>query len=197
MHTTPRVSVLLALTQLLLLGACGEAGSPCEESCQFAQACTGGEGVGTAGWFGWSCPAVGACGARASCEAQCIINTSCDAVSNTDQAGVSRLRSCMLACAAAGAPEAKDDTPQPISSCLPRCEGRTCGSDGCGGSCGACKSSYLTCDMASGTCQPNTPAHCFQHNECDFPGQIKCTKPDRYRKCYKSNHGCFYWDCDT
>jgi hypothetical protein len=38
-------------------------------------------------------------------------------------------------------------------SCTPDCSGKTCGDDGCGGSCGTCSSGY-TCD-AYGTCQYN------------------------------------------
>ena len=191
-----RVTLSLSLSLLLALGACGEVGNACEESCQVAQSCSGVEGAGAAGWFGWSCPTSGACGAQASCQAQCIISTSCDALANADPSGVSQLRSCMLACSSADAP-VKDDTPQPISTCIANCAGRSCGSDGCGGSCGSCKNSYLTCDMVSGTCQPDTPAYCFQHNECDYDGQIVCTKADRYRKCYKTHKGCLYLDCDT
>jgi hypothetical protein len=36
-------------------------------------------------------------------------------------------------------------------SCVPQCNGKTCGDDGCGGSCGAC-GAYQRCDDAKGAC---------------------------------------------
>jgi len=42
------------------------------------------------------------------------------------------------------------------TGCLPSCEGKECGDDGCGGSCGGCEAG-LGCDPSSGRCVP-TPA---------------------------------------
>jgi hypothetical protein len=191
-----RLVLSFLLLLLLLLSACGESLTPCEDSCQQIIACTGGTSVGTPGKFGWYCPR-SACGEQASCEALCILDASCDTVSDKDSAGVSRLQSCMTACAGTGGGTARPPE-QPVSTtCTPSCQGRTCGDDGCGGSCGTCKQSYLTCDETSGKCQPKTPSYCFQHNECEYPGQVKCTTEVKYRKCYRSNKGCFYLDCET
>jgi hypothetical protein len=39
-------------------------------------------------------------------------------------------------------------------ACSPRCYARTCGPDGCGGSCGLCPST-AACSLVSGTCVPS------------------------------------------
>ncbi len=38
-----------------------------------------------------------------------------------------------------------------VTCCTPSCAGRTCGNDGCGGSCGACESGFV-CDGTAGAC---------------------------------------------
>lgn len=50
-----------------------------------------------------------------------------------------------------GAPRDCPDAPV----CTPNCEGRTCGSDGCGGSCGSCGEG-VACDFKSGSCVEET-----------------------------------------
>ena len=43
----------------------------------------------------------------------------------------------------------------PPECCVPRCEGRACGADGCGGSCGACTDPDVC--GGQGTCEPPPP----------------------------------------
>ncbi len=40
---------------------------------------------------------------------------------------------------------AEDTTPEPDSPCVSACDGKACGDDGCGGSCGGCEDG-LACD---------------------------------------------------
>ncbi len=60
-------------------------------------------------------------------------------------------------------PEPSGTFPMACAGCEPRCDGRTCGDDGCGGSCGEC-SGDIAC--VGGTCRED----CF---ECE-PGEIGC-----------------------
>jgi hypothetical protein len=55
--------------------------------------------------------------------------------------------------------------------CIPDCTGRTCGSDGCGGSCGVCGDGNVcngdeTCN-AQGTCDAGQPLNCSDGNACN------------------------------
>lgn len=43
--------------------------------------------------------------------------------------------------------------------CVPACEGKQCGPDGCGGSCDEC-SGGMTCNTATGMCQPTCTPNC-------------------------------------
>jgi hypothetical protein len=45
----------------------------------------------------------------------------------------------------------KKETGSPDLHCLPRCQNRECGPDGCGGSCGECPGND-TCDTSTGQC---------------------------------------------
>lgn len=47
-------------------------------------------------------------------------------------------------------------TPQQcFGACTPNCDNKTCGDDGCGGTCGACTGTDAYCDFPSGTCKVN------------------------------------------
>jgi hypothetical protein len=61
-----------------------------------------------------------------------------------------------------------NDTSGEGDICLPACEGQVCGSDGCGGSCGACDSLAWCND--SGTCEEIA---CQSSKDC--PGELVCT----------------------
>ncbi|MBI5609541.1 MAG: hypothetical protein HY902_11740, partial [Deltaproteobacteria bacterium] len=56
-----------------------------------------------------------------------------------------------------------------VPPCKPVCDGKSCGSDGCGGSCGTCKSGDI-CVFATGKCIPDPcagigPSGCCQGND--------------------------------
>ncbi|MCA9607115.1 MAG: hypothetical protein KC619_16025, partial [Myxococcales bacterium] len=52
-------------------------------------------------------------------------------------------------------PDAGVVVPPPVDAggCVPSCVGRTCGDDGCGGSCGTCTTG--TCEAGTCSCTPN------------------------------------------
>jgi len=70
-------------------------------------------------------------------------------------------------------------TPPP---CQPACDGRTCGDDGCGGTCGTCLEGHCCRDdgrcgvpLANGTCA----VACTTSEECQFAGCLYCGITDR------------------
>ncbi|MBK07941.1 MAG: hypothetical protein CL920_34775 [Deltaproteobacteria bacterium] len=64
------------------------------------------------------------------------------------------------------------------------CGSKVCGSDGCGGSCGAC-SSKANC--VSGQCQCT--------HECNSVGELRCSPQSngKYEECFADASGCRYW----
>ena len=77
------------------------------------------------------------------------------------------------------------DSPKTVS-CVPNCDGKQCGSDGCGGSCGTCLRSQ-NCN-ADGLCV--TPV-C--NDECAAYGEKQCTSLG-YRECgYYDADPCLDW----
>jgi len=54
-------------------------------------------------------------------------------------------------------------TATPTPTCTPNCAGKTCGSDGCGGSCGTCQSGQI-CN-SYGQCVA-TSVKCYQNSDC-------------------------------
>ena len=71
----------------------------------------------------------------------------------------------------------KDD---PDSCCFPHCEGKECGSDGCGGSCGACLETELCTGEGVCVCVPDCAGKQCGDNGCggscgDCPAQYQCT----------------------
>lgn len=55
------------------------------------------------------------------------------------------------------------------SACVPTCEGRTCGSDGCGGACGVVYEEVPACDDAGETCSAGNCVGSFQVNSYQLP----------------------------
>ena len=43
-----------------------------------------------------------------------------------------------------------------LTCCTPSCDGKQCGDDGCGGTCGTCDDEGALCDYATGACGPQT-----------------------------------------
>jgi hypothetical protein len=69
--------------------------------------------------------------------------------------------------------------------CLPSCEGKACGDDGCGGSCGDC---------ADTSCPEGKPAFCSPtdftcscdcESDCNAEGESTCQGTSGYKKCQK------------
>jgi len=91
-------------------------------------------------------------------------------------------------------------TTAPAPSCIPACASRTCGDDGCGGSCGTCEGDLVcrngTCgcpegmDLCGGTCHPACPPSSSHHVVsrhpetcicCVRPGSVPC--PNNIPEC--------------
>ncbi len=89
------------------------------------------------------------------------------------------------------------DLPPLDAVCVPACEGKECGSDGCDGVCGDCPDNQV-CeeDLCVGTCQPGDPccSECFDHTDCVdvFSGEElgACSEP----KC-QYDMDCQGWQC--
>ncbi|MBK03615.1 MAG: hypothetical protein CL920_20775 [Deltaproteobacteria bacterium] len=62
--------------------------------------------------------------------------------------------------------------------CIPNCNNKTCGDDGCGGSCGTC-TGLTTCQSGKCTCQ----------HKCQ-EGYKKCTSTSSYERCDPDSQGC-------
>ena len=56
----------------------------------------------------------------------------------------------------------------PASVCVPNCTGKSCGSDGCGGTCGACKGDQ-TC-QPDGTCKSPCVPSCYKQDITSYGG---------------------------
>ena len=156
-------------------GLCG-CGERCVEGgCEF-QACDGRE-CGADG-CGGSC---GPCTDGASCvEGDCVEGWFCDPASLADG------ERCDCEC---GAPDPDCELPMAAVSgceawqscgadghcegdCVADCDGRMCGPDGCGGSCGGCPLDMPTCD--GGTCAPDPCLGLGEIGCCDGTTLLWC-----------------------
>ena len=126
------------------------------------------------------------------CKSDAVCCTTWDAKCDTNCSGT-----CATACA---------------KICTPSCQGKTCGSDGCGGSCGTC-SSGETCDAASGQCKcipkcagkkcgsdgcGGTCGPCAANEKCNAAGTLcLCVADCKGKVC--GSDGCGGWcgDCTT
>jgi hypothetical protein len=73
--------------------------------------------------------------------------------------------------------------------CVPQCQGKQCGPDGCGGSCGTCPTG-LECDDGSGRCLCTT-ASCPNGCCSDGPGNPgACLPGDTDQSCNKGGLRC-------
>lgn len=71
---------------------------------------------------------------------------------------------------------------QDVSVCTPKCSGKNCGENGCGGTCGTCQSDE-TCNGAS-LCTPKAQAHvCPSGNTCDSGERCWCDGNGQFT-CY-------------
>jgi hypothetical protein len=76
--------------------------------------------------------------------------------------------------------------------CVPDCDGKECGEDGCGGLCGVCpEDTFCVSDL--GTCLT------VCDNECTVPGETKCQGNFAFKTCIEIQVGgepCMVWDAD-
>ena len=91
---------------------------------------------------GGMCAAQGTCACQPTCAGEWIIEADCSQTTNCASFGAECVINELLA------------TPECVIPCAPDCTGKTCGSDGCGGSCGTCPNagvclSNQTCCEAS------------------------------------------------
>jgi hypothetical protein len=150
-------------------GECGDClesqqGNACQvNTCVWADVpdCTdkvcGSDGLG--GLCG-ECPTGWVCSAHGRCES---VTSDCNGVPETGlclsgrtvycQAGVLTHEACKFGACVLD-PVSQKATCQD-APCLPRCFGRTCGDDGCGGSCGSCAADQ-TCQAELGVCVPES-----------------------------------------
>ncbi len=103
-----------------------------------------------------------------------------------------------------------DATESVDGGCVPNCTERTCGSDGCGGSCGTCESG-LNCNAAMGRCLPPTCGNdsvvpceggtCERNSSCTADGACLCNRGWQARRCdgspctESSPCGAGEWEC--
>ena len=66
-------------------------------------------------------------------------------------------------------------------SCVPNCSGKTCGDDGCGGSCGSC-TGRTQCEKGKCACRHDCKA-----------GESKCLGSGSYERCEQDTDGCRYF----
>jgi hypothetical protein len=123
-------------------------------------------------------PARGVCIQRCASDDACVTGLHCDTASGL----------CRCAddppCQRTYGPNARCDATTQLCVCTPQCDGRTCGSDGCGGSCGAC--AVGTACHANGRCGAPTcgdgnfvvacPAGgaCPNNSHCQADGNCGC-----------------------
>ena len=74
------------------------------------------------------------------------------------------------------------------ASCVPMCLGRACGSDGCGGSCGACPTGQL-CSASSQCVVCVTGASCVPSNPCSTGTQTRCGASATCSPCGSASAG--------
>jgi len=86
---------------------------------------------------------------------------------------------------------------EPTVACTPNCAGKSCGSDGCGGTCGTCSGTGTcggTCTTA-GTCSyPTTSISCNDSNACTSgdhcDGAGACVSTGSITSCSQTSDGC-------
>lgn len=196
-------SRLIAISLVVLIApSSGCGGRPCKKACNKILHCSGIDGGAKAGSNDQSCSFSERCDIQESCRARCILEASCETLTGKDPQGLQDLKSCEQQCDE----KAVDGTvfklpdlgpPPDTKVCKPSCEGRECGNNGCGGSCGTCEHQMVCVQGIGSRCMPDTPPECYEINECQYEGQKKCTGPDSFRSCTYETMGCLVWDGST
>ncbi len=172
------LAVVVVILPALALAACE--GAACRRACTKLAKCMGIDpeaGIGYASSSSsttatdastkkpaFTCQLSAECSPKESCLADCMEAASCEALTGKDSAGASALAACQLECANKKYDRgvARDGLLRfDGGGCVPSCSGKSCGDDGCGGSCGLCVWPE-TCG-ASGQCECKprcTGKHC-------------------------------------
>jgi len=87
-----------------------------------------------------------------------------------------------------------------VCLCVPQCSGKQCGSNGCGGSCGAC--SYgKTCNTSTNQCESNCGNGKVDSGEncSNCPSDVKCSSPKvcQNGQCVTPQNPCGNGTCDN
>jgi len=216
MATRRRVIIPLpVLVAALVAGGCG-GGDKCKKACRKIEQCqkeqkSSGddsvknspapyEGSGST-TISWGCGQLeeGECNAQAECQAECVLDATCEQILGN----ASTLMSCMVKCMSTSKPRGSSDSGilTPIGGqdsgpgCTPSCSGKQCGDDGCGGSCGTCSYGETCtfgvcvtsctpscsskqcgddgCGGSCGTCSYGTT--CNSWGQCESTQQPSCT----------------------
>jgi hypothetical protein len=128
---------------------------------------------GSADDTSFTCPLSSECTPTESCKAKCYNKASCDAITGKDSAKAADLTACLTKCETTAKGDSKitppadggpDDSEPPkpdqeVDSCVPSCNEKECGPDGCGGSCGTCTSPKV-CDTSQGLCVTTCTPSC-------------------------------------
>ncbi len=178
-------SFVLSLTTLLVLAGCSSGDkSPCKQACAKYTKCNapkdkgvpdagGGSGKdgggkkdsgGGAGSFtlfmaggpgSGSCSYSEACSSKEQCFSACINSAPCSALTGKDIKAANAAKACINQCNLkkwdAGVKKDK-------GKCQPKCSGKQCGNNGCGGQCGQCPTGK-SCNP-SGQCVPGCQPKC-------------------------------------
>ncbi|MBN2497499.1 MAG: hypothetical protein JXR96_23100 [Deltaproteobacteria bacterium] len=134
-----------------------------------------------------SCPSGTHCSSEGRCEAGC--EDSCPREGESRCVGNAVVRcedgdddGCLEWSAPVPCAEGERCADGACEACVPDCEGRQCGPDGCGGDCGPCPEGM---DCQDGWCVPG----CI--NEC-LPGESRCLDLSSFQACADWNgDGCF------
>jgi hypothetical protein len=177
--TNKHVFPLLTLLVLALLGC--SSSKPCKKACTKIASCLGikqdagkaGDGTTKTGGAGdagaapsWTCPFSDTCSKKEACKAECYSDADCEAI-KAPQASKT-LQDCVAECDKqsyeAGSDGGSDATapdrgPQLDTTCNPSCNGKSCGPDGCGGSCGNCTPPQV-CNTNLGQCVSSCTPNC-------------------------------------
>ena len=173
-------AALLALA--LTAAACGS-GNDCEKACKKVTKCisTGDAGAAKSDvetptpYSGTTCGLSEVCSPKEECLAGCLLDADCAAITGQDKAGQAALSTCQATCNNqqwdGGTKPAPDSGAKPTPDkgvCTPSCEGRQCGPDGCGGSCGGCTAPKV-CNTQTGQCVSSCTPSC-SGRECGDNG---------------------------